>query len=220
MVISRINPFQMPATPGGSKKSKKSHTPKSPKSAKAARAERASKRASSQPSSSTGADMSRATVEDEIIQEAGEEGNSSGSHIEPNVIINPGGESGQAPAGAGSGSTPGQSRSGSRHRQSDDSQSNPSGRHSEQCGDNSERSDRPQDGGSNESARVPAGGGAGDDRSGTASSDYHTEARERTVLTALALIDEVNDLLSLIDGYPAIRLTGQSKLDAKRLLDN
>jgi hypothetical protein len=33
--------------------------------------------------------MSRATVEDEIIQEAGEEGNSSGSHIEPNVIINP-----------------------------------------------------------------------------------------------------------------------------------
>ena len=44
--------------------------------------------------------MSRATVEDEIIQEAGEEGNNSGSHIEPNVIINPGGESGCAPAGA------------------------------------------------------------------------------------------------------------------------
>ena len=60
--------------------------------------------------------MSRATVEDEIIQEAGEEGNNSGSHIEPNVI-NPGGESGHAPAGAESGSTPGQSRSGSRHRQ-------------------------------------------------------------------------------------------------------
>jgi hypothetical protein len=39
-------------------------------------------------------------------------------------------------------------------------------------------------------------------------------------MTALALIDEANDLLSLIDGYPAIRLTGQSKLDAKRLLDN
>ncbi len=37
--------------------------------------------------------MSQATVEDEIIQEAGEEGNSSRSHIEPNVIINPGGES-------------------------------------------------------------------------------------------------------------------------------
>ncbi len=63
----------MPATPGGSKKSKKSHTPKSPKSAKVARAERDSKRASAQSSSSTGADMSRATVEDEIIQEAGEE---------------------------------------------------------------------------------------------------------------------------------------------------
>jgi hypothetical protein len=61
--------------------------------------------------------MSRATVEDEIIQEAGEKGSNSGSHIEPNVIINPGGESGHAPAGAGSGSTPGQSRSGSRHRQ-------------------------------------------------------------------------------------------------------
>ncbi len=29
--------------------------------------------------------MSRATVEDEIIQEAGEEGNNSGSHIEPSV---------------------------------------------------------------------------------------------------------------------------------------
>ncbi len=159
-------------------------------------------------------------MEDEIIQEAGEEGNSSGSRIEPNVIINPGGESGHAPAGAGSGSTPGQSRSGSRHCQSDGSQSNPSGRHSEQCGDNSERSDRPQDGGSNESARVPAGGGAGDDRAETASSEYHTEARERAVMTALALIDEANDLLSLIDGNPAIRLTGQSKLDAKRLLDN
>jgi hypothetical protein len=175
----------MPATPGGSKKSKKSHTPKSPKSAKAARAERASKRASSQPSSSTGADMSRATVEDEIIQEAGEEGNDSGSHIEPNVIINPGGESGHAPAGAGFGSTPGQSRSRSRHRQSDGSQSNPSGRHSEQCGDNNESS-----------ARVPTGGGAGDYRSGAASSDYHTEARKRAVMTALALIDEANDLLS------------------------
>jgi hypothetical protein len=37
-------------------------------------------------------------MEDEIIQEAGEECNSSGSHIEPNVIINSGGESGHAPA--------------------------------------------------------------------------------------------------------------------------
>jgi len=194
----------MPATPGGSKKSKKSHTPKSPKSAKAARAERASKRASAQPSSNTGADMSRATVEDEIIQEAGEEGNNSGSHIDPNVIINPGGESGHAPAGAGSGSTPGQSRSGSRHRQPEGGHSNPSGRNSEQYGDSSERNDRPQDGGSNESARIPAGGAAGDDRAGTASSEYHTEARERAVMTALALIDEANDLLSLIDGYPAI----------------
>jgi hypothetical protein len=61
--------------------------------------------------------MSRATVEDEIIQEAGEEGNNSGSHIKPNVIINPGSETRRAPAGAESGSTPGQSRSGSRHRQ-------------------------------------------------------------------------------------------------------
>jgi hypothetical protein len=164
--------------------------------------------------------MSRATVEDEIIQEAGEEGNNSGSHIDPNVIINPGGESGHAPAGAGSGSTPGHSRSGSRHRQPEGGHSNPSGRNSEQYGDSSERNDRPQDGGSNESARVPAGGAAGDNRAGTASSEYHTEARERAVMTALALIDEANDLLSLIDGYPAIRLTGQSKLDAKRLLDN
>jgi hypothetical protein len=165
--------------------------------------------------------MSRASVEDKIIQEAGEGGSSSGSHIEPNVIINPGGESGHAPAGAESGSTPGQSRLGIRHRQSDGSQSNPPGRHSEQCGDNSERGDRPQDGGSNESsARVPAGGGAGDDWSGTSSSDHHTGARERAVMTVLALMDEANDLLSLIGGYPAIRLTGQSKLDAKRLLDN
>jgi hypothetical protein len=52
--------------------------------------------------------MSQASVEDEIIQEAGEEGSGPGSHIEPNVIINPGGESGRAPAGAESGSTPGQ----------------------------------------------------------------------------------------------------------------
>ncbi len=38
-----------------------------------------------------------------IIQEAGEEGNNSGSHIEPNVIINPGGESGHAPREPGLG---------------------------------------------------------------------------------------------------------------------
>jgi hypothetical protein len=33
--------------------------------------------------------MSRATVEGEIIQEAGEEGNNSGSHIEPNASSTP-----------------------------------------------------------------------------------------------------------------------------------
>jgi hypothetical protein len=177
VVNNRINPFQMPVNPGGSKKS---HTPKSPKSAKAARAERANKRASTQPSSSTGANMSRASMEDEIIREAVEEGNSSGSHIKPNVIINPGGESGHAPVGAESGSTPGHSRMGSRHCQPDGSQSNPLERHFEQCGDNSECGDRPLDGGSNESsARVPAGGGARDDCSRTSSSDYHTEVRER-----------------------------------------
>jgi hypothetical protein len=39
-------------------------------------------------------------------------------------------------------------------------------------------------------------------------------------MTALALMDKANDLLSLIGGYPAIRLAGQSKLVVKRLLDN
>ncbi len=39
-------------------------------------------------------------------------------------------------------------------------------------------------------------------------------------MTALALIEEAKDIMSLVGGYPAIRLTGQSKQDVKRLVDN
>ncbi len=95
-----INPFSMPTTPSGSKKKKKAraYTPASPSSAQAARAERASKRASTKRDDSTGATMSSARVDDDI--QIVEEGSNGGSqqHIEPEIIINPG--------GSGSGSEP------------------------------------------------------------------------------------------------------------------
>ncbi|MFN9939933.1 MAG: hypothetical protein ACK56I_10720, partial [bacterium] len=67
-------------------------------------------------------------------------------------------------------------------------------------------------------SRMPASGGAGDDRPGAASSaDRRTEARERAVMVALGLIEEAHDIMQLSG---SIRLAGQSKIEAKRLLDN
>jgi hypothetical protein len=118
----------MPTTPSGSKKKKKARasTPASPSPAQAAQAERASKRASTKRDDSAGATMSSARVDDDIqIVEEGNKGVSQ-QHIEPNVIINLSGESGHvSSAGAESGSASDHSRSQSRRRQSEHSQSSP-----------------------------------------------------------------------------------------------
>ena len=121
------NPFSMPVTPSGSKKKKaRACTPASPSPAQAAQAERASKRASTKRDDSAGATMSSARVDDDIqIVEEGNKGVSQ-QHIEPNVIINLSGESGHvSSAGAESGSASDHSRSQSRRRQSEHSQSSP-----------------------------------------------------------------------------------------------
>jgi hypothetical protein len=195
-----INPFSMPTTPSGSKKKKKAraYTPASPSSAQAARTERASKRASAKRDDSTGATMSSARVDDDIqIVEEGSNG-SSQQHIESEIIINPGG------CGSGSGSDPGNDvnaglapdRSGSesgQHHSSKQNQSGPSdgGNAGQMHGHSSESSHQSQDVGSGAGnseipPRMPAGRGAGDDRSGAASpADRRTEARERAVMVAL-----------------------------------
>jgi hypothetical protein len=139
-----------------------------------------------------------------------EEGSNGGSqqHIKPEIIINPG--------GSGSGSEPGNDanaghaadRSGSesgQHHSSEQNQSGPpdGGNTGQMHGDSSESSHQSQNVGSGAGSseippRMPAGGGAGDDRSGAASSaDRRTEARERAVMVALGLIEEAHDIMQL-----------------------
>jgi hypothetical protein len=225
-----INLFSMLTIPSGSKKKKaRAHTPASPSSAQAARAECASKRASTKRDDSAGATMSSARVDDDM--QIVEEGSNGGSqqHIEPEIIINPGG------CGSGSGSEPGNDvnaglvpdRSGSesgQHHSSEQNQSGPpdGGNAGQMHGDSSEPSHQSQNVGSGACnsempPRMPASGGAGDDRPGVASSAHRrTEARERAVMVTLGLVEEAHDIMQLSG---SIRLAGQSKLEAKRLLD-
>jgi hypothetical protein len=83
--------------------------------------------------------------------------------------------------------------------------------------------DQPQNVGGNagnivQLSSAPAGGGAVDDLSGVPHpNDRQTEAREMAVMIALGLIEEANDIMQISS---SIRLAGQSKLEAKRLLDN
>ncbi len=133
--------------------------------------------------------MSSARVDDDI--QIVEEGSNGGSqqHIEPEIIINPGG------SGSGPGFEPGNDvnaghatdRSGSKggqHHSSEQNQSGPpdGGNAGQMHGDSSESSHQSQNVGSGAGSseipsRMPAGGGAGDDRPGAASSaDRRTEA--------------------------------------------
>ncbi len=50
--------------------------------------------------------------------------------------------------------------------------------------------------------------------------DRNTEARERAIMKALDLIEDSNEILQLADGHPGVRLVGQSKEEARRLLNN
>jgi hypothetical protein len=75
-----------------------------------------------------------------------------------------------------------------------------------------------------------AGGSSGPDRAAFPPSggrddscrqnDRHTEARERAIMKALDLIEESNEVLQLADRHPGVHLVGQSKEDARRLLNN
>jgi len=167
--------------------------------------------------------MSSASVHDNT--QVAEEGDSSNvnPHVEPDVVTNPGGSGSgsgsEQSSGQGAGSASSHQRSGSDHHQrSDRNQSSPpEGGHSNMPGD------QPQNAGGNagnieQPSSTPVGGGAGDDLSGVLHpSERQTEARERAVMIALGLIEEANDIMQ-ISG--SIRLAGQSKLEAKRLLDN
>ena len=118
-----INPFSMPTTPSGSKKKRRLGLIRLPPSVPHRQLEW---RASTKRDDSAGATMSSARVDDDIqIVEEGNKGVSQ-QHIEPNVIINLSGESGHvSSAGAESGSASDHSRSQSRRRQPEHSQSSP-----------------------------------------------------------------------------------------------
>jgi hypothetical protein len=64
----------------------------------------------------------------------------------------------------------------------------------------------------------PPPGGGGDDS--CRQNDRHIEARERAMMKALDLIEESNEIRQLADGHPGVRLVGQSKEEARRLLNN
>jgi hypothetical protein len=71
-------------------------------------------------------------------------------------------------------------------------------------------------GGQDSSASPPGGGG---DNS-CCQNDRNVEARERAIMKALDLIEESNEILQLADGHLGVRLVGQSKEEARRLLNN
>jgi hypothetical protein len=71
-------------------------------------------------------------------------------------------------------------------------------------------------GGPDRSASPPGGGGDNSCRQ----NDRQTEARERAIMKALDLMEESNEVLQLADGHPGVCLVGQSKEDARRLLNN
>ncbi|MFN9906690.1 MAG: hypothetical protein ACK56F_11310, partial [bacterium] len=65
---------------------------------------------------------------------------------------------------------------------------------------------------------APPSGGGGDDS--CRQNDRNAEARERAIMKALDLIEETNEVLQLADGPNGVRLVGQSKEEARRLLNN
>jgi hypothetical protein len=205
-------------TPNRSAKKKK-YTPPSPQSAKSARAARANKRAPASQSNLSEAEMASARV-DEDIHVVTEVDRNNSQHIEPNVIINPGESSSdlRPDSGFNAGTSSSADQSRSRSRQSRSERDQPPPPESRSCGQE-QGNNVPDNSSQNPSLTENAGeGGGGDDRSGAASpADRRTEARERAVMVALGLIEEAHDIMQ-ISG--SIRLAGQSKLEAKRLLDN
>jgi hypothetical protein len=65
---------------------------------------------------------------------------------------------------------------------------------------------------------APPPSGAGDDI--FRQNDRNAEARERAIMKALDLIEDSKEILQLADGHPGVLLVGQSKEEARRLLNN
>jgi hypothetical protein len=83
--------------------------------------------------------------------------------------------------------------------------------------DQSETSHNAGGSGSPDRSASPLGGG-GDNN--CHQNDRQTEARERAMMKALDLIEESNEVLQLADGHPGVHLFGQSKENARPLLNN
>jgi hypothetical protein len=73
------------------------------------------------------------------------------------------------------------------------------------------------DSGSQDRSASPPGGGGNDS---CRKNDRNVEARERAIMKALNLIEDSNEILQLADGHPGVHLVGQSKEEARRLLNN
>jgi hypothetical protein len=207
LLSPKIRPFETSMSRGGSKKKK---------ARSAARTARADRQGSPKRPSDTGPNMSSARVDDDINVADGGTNSSDSAHIEPNVIINPGSHS------SGSGSS--QTSSAGTNTSSNQSQTPPPrGDGSEQ-----EQSDANNQGNQSQTGcKIPGstgsqlnanpGGGAGGDRPGGSAPDSDRDSeREQAIATALELVEETHDIMQLSG---SIRLAGQSKLDAKRLLD-
>jgi hypothetical protein len=83
--------------------------------------------------------------------------------------------------------------------------------------DHADASRNPGGSGSQDRSASPPGGG-GDDS--CRQNDRNAEARERAIMKALDLIEESNEIMQLADGHPGVRLVGQSKEEARLLLNN
>ena len=202
-----------------------------PNTVKKSRADRAQKRARAN-NTSTGikdASMSRTDAGNDILNSSTEEGAGVHEHIDPNVILDPervGGGSRNEQSRLQSSERP-NGRGRSRRSTSTTDSNRQLSRHSEPSrtrrGENSgtEQAGNPSEAGYRPPPPRPEGPVGDEEGDGTAQSQTSTdrtdEEKERAVMTALLLIEEVNDLVGLTG---TIRLTGQSKVDAKRLLDN
>ena len=132
--------------------------------------------------------MSSTSVADDIQVVSEGDNSSADQHIDPNVVINPDnggpGSASDLPSNAGGGSGPDHSRSGSRHRSSEQSQSSPPGG-GQECGDRSGLGNQPQNVGSavnsgGQQQSTPTGGGAsGDSPQTSAPNDRQDGERER-----------------------------------------
>jgi hypothetical protein len=187
-------------------KTSKKYSPPSPQSAKAAQTTRASKRAVAARNARPKAQM--AGVPADVSRRPGEEEDKP-ADMEQEMVVDP--------AQHGAGSVP----AGNFAANLPEGHNGPGGERPDNINDEvRDQADASRNAGGSsgpDRSTSPPGGG-GDDR--CRQNDRHTEARERAMMKALHLIKESNEVLQLADGHPGVRLVGQSKEDARRLLNN